>query len=159
MTAAFRNPGGAAVGQLADQSPLARYVVLYFRMWCDGPEGQTAVWKDLASGLGETQARSTLEILESLFDCCARHRRRPLMRHAVNCRCLGADEACFAHFVTTATEGDRQDAMLIATLLVRTDVAPIITPIAADLGCALIRMMKRHRPPLHHCEPITATVH
>jgi hypothetical protein len=159
MTAAFRNPGGVAVGQLAEQPQLERRVVLYFRMWCDGPEGQTAVCKDLAAGLGEAQGRATLKIMESLFDICARHRRRPLMRHAVDCRCLGADEACFAHFVTTAAEGEPEDAMLIATLLVRTDVAPIITPIAADLGRGLKRMMTQQRPPLQHITPMTATLH
>ena len=159
MTAAFRNPGGAAIGQLSDQPHLARCVVLYFRMWCDGPEGQTAVWNDLASGLGKVQGREALALLENLFDLCARYRRRPLMRHAVDCQCLGADEACLAHFVTTAVEGDHQDAMLIATLLVRTDIAPILAPIAADLGCALKRMLMRHRPTRNHHAATPVTLH
>lgn len=159
MTAAFRNPGGVAIGQLADQAQLARCVIVYFRKWCDGPEGQAAVWNDLAAGLGAAQGRATLEILESLFDLCARHRRRPLMRHAVNCQCVGADEACFAHFVTTAAEGDREDAMLIATLLVRTDMAPIVAPLAADLGRALKRMCVYQQPRRRRLQPMPPTIH
>lgn len=62
------------------------------------------------------------------------------MRHSVQCKCLGADESCFANFIATAATGDRDDAMLIATLLVRPDVAPLITALATDFGLALVRM-------------------
>ncbi|SFR59167.1 hypothetical protein SAMN04488005_3093 [Yoonia tamlensis] len=160
MTVPSANPGGAAVGQLSEQPPLTRYVAMYFRMWCDGPEGQTAVWQDLAAGLGERHGRTAMENLETLFDLCARYRRRPLMRHAVGCKCLGADEACFSHFVTTAAEGDNQDAMLIATLIVRADIAPLITPLAADFGRALKRMILQQMPPSRaYSQAIPATIH
>ncbi len=62
------------------------------------------------------------------------------MRHSVQCKCLGADEACFANFIATAATGEREDAMLIATLLVRPDVAPLIVSLAADVGLAFMRM-------------------
>lgn len=62
------------------------------------------------------------------------------MRHSVHCKCLGADESCFANFIVTAATGERDDAMLIATLLVRADVAPLITALATDFGLALMRM-------------------
>ncbi|MGY9038053.1 MAG: hypothetical protein ACKVLA_09570, partial [Rhodobacterales bacterium] len=77
---------------------------------------------------------------EQLCSLCARFGRRPLMRHSVTCKCLGADESCFANFISTATEGQREDAMLIATLLVRADMAPLVASLAADFGLALKRM-------------------
>jgi hypothetical protein len=52
------------------------------------------------------------------------------MRHHVGCRCLGADEACLAQLIGSAAEGAREDAMMIACLLVRADAAPIVADIA-----------------------------
>ena len=62
------------------------------------------------------------------------------MLHAITCKCIGSDEACFASFIATAATGEREDAMLISTLLVRADIGPIITSLAADFGLALVRM-------------------
>ncbi|WP_106746323.1 hypothetical protein [Yoonia maritima] len=159
MNMAARKQGGAAVGQLSDQPRLEACIVLYFRMWCDGPDSQEAVWNDLSLGLGQAHGRATLKTLEQLFAICTEHRRRPLMRHAVGCSCLGADEACFANFVATATEGDREDALLIATLLVRADIAPLITSLASDLGLALKTMLMRGQPMPRAQAPAHATLH
>ena len=62
------------------------------------------------------------------------------MLHAITCKCIGSDESCFANFIVTAATGEREDAMLISTLLVRADIGPIITSLAADFGLALVRM-------------------
>ncbi|MEL6104228.1 MAG: hypothetical protein AAFR68_23370, partial [Pseudomonadota bacterium] len=84
---------------------------------------------------------------ETLCDLCVRHGRRPLMRHNVTCKCLGADESCFANFVGYASEGDREDALLIATTMVRPDVAPALVGVAQEFGLALKRMaIKANRP-------------
>jgi len=159
MNMAVRKQGGAAVGQLSDQPRLEACIVLYFRMWCDGPDGQMAIWNDLATGLGQAHGRATLKTLEQLFAICTEHRRRPLMRHAIGCSCLGADEACFANFVATAATGDREDALLIATLLVRADIAPVITSLAADVGLALKSMLLRGRAMPQPQAPVHATLH
>ncbi|WP_323370621.1 hypothetical protein [Sulfitobacter sp. F26204] len=62
------------------------------------------------------------------------------MRHSVDCKCLGADESCFANFIAAAAEGEHEDAMLFATLLVRSDVASMVVSCAAEFGLALKRM-------------------
>ena len=159
MNAHIPFSGGAAVGNLADLPRLDACIVLYFRMWCDGAEGQMSVWNDLATRLGPTHGRTTLKTFEQLFAICTEHRRRPLLRHAVGCSCLGADEACFANFVATATEGDREDAMFIATLIVRPDMAPLITALAADLGLALKVMLSRFPATVQAVTPRQQTLH
>ena len=140
MTQQRDAPGGAPVGFVTDLNGIEAASVIYLRLWCDGAHAQSQVWNDFAVSLGPEQGRKALKALETLFDLCAKHGRRPLMRHSVQCKCLGADESCFANFVATATEGDREEAMLIATLLVRPDVAPLIASLAADFGMALKRM-------------------
>ena len=146
MSATPAPAGGRSVGHMADLSPCEANLILFMRLWCDGTEGRAAVWSDLSLALGAQRARAALGAFEMLFNLCARHARRPLMRHAVPCCCVGADEACFANFVMTAATGERDDAMLIATLLVRPDVAPVVTSVAAEVGLALHQMSLR--PPL-----------
>jgi hypothetical protein len=143
MTGAQENRGGARIGFVTELGGIEAASVIYLRLWCNGPDSQADVWNDFASHLGATQGRKALQAFEDLFRICSQHGRRPLMRHSVDCKCLGADEACFANFIATAATGERDDAMLIATLIVRPDVAPIITALASDFGHALMRMNLR----------------
>ena len=140
MTQTQENRGGAPVGHVTDLDAIEAAAVHCLRFWSDGPGTQTTLWNDFATQLGSVRARNALNTFEELMALCARHGRRPLMRHARHCTCVGADEACFANFVATAATGDRDDAMLIATLLVRADVAPVITALAADFGLTLLHM-------------------
>ncbi len=151
--------GGAAVGMLSDLDGVEAASVIYLRLWSDGPDGQAMLWSDLSRSLGLDRGRHTLQAFEQLCVLCARHGRRPLMRHAVECKCLGADEACFANFIACAATGAQEDAMLIATLLVRADVAPQITALATSFGLGLQRMRPAAPRDLDLARPQGATVH
>lgn len=140
MTVSNHKRGGAPVGFLTELNAIEAASIIYLRLWCEGPGAQAQVWNDFSAGLGPDHGRKALKSFEELCDLCARHGRRPLMRHAIQCKCIGADESCFANFVATAATGEREDAMLIATLLVRPDVAPLIASLAADVGLAFKRM-------------------
>lgn len=140
MTAPREHRGGATVGHLQDYDAITAAAVIYLRMWCDSVETQAIVMHDLTGALGTGRGRKAIEAFGDLCGMCARHGRRPLTRHALHCKCVGADEASFGHFIATAAEGDRDDAMLFATLLVRPDIAPIVTSLAAEFGFALKQM-------------------
>lgn len=152
--------GGAPVGFVAELDSVEAASVIYLRLWCDGPVAQAQVWNDFASSLGPKQGRKACQSFGELCQLCTRHCRRPLMRHAVTCQCLGADESCFAHFIAAAATGDREDALMIATLLVRPDVAPLIASLAADVGFALKRMhLAAPRDLSRHTENRNQTLH
>ena len=132
--------GVAPVGYITELGSIEAGAVLYLRLWCDGPEAQSQVWTDFATALGHEQGRQALRSFETLCDLCLRHGRRPLMRHHVTFKCLGADESCFANFVGYAREGQRADALLIATTIVRPEIAPTLVGVAQDFGFVLRRM-------------------
>lgn len=139
--------GSAPVGYVTELGPVEAGAVLYLRLWCDGPDAQAQVWNDFATALGPEKGGKALKSFEMLCDLCVRHGRRPLMRHHVSCKCLGADESCFANFVGYASEGEREDALLIATTIVRPDMAPALVGLAQDFGLALTCMaIKANRP-------------
>ena len=62
------------------------------------------------------------------------------MRHGVSCKCLGADESCFANFIGYASDGEREDALMMATTIVEAGMAPMLVSLAQDFGLALRRM-------------------
>jgi hypothetical protein len=162
MTSAQSKRGGAPVGFITELGGIEAASVICLRLWCDGPDSQSQVWNKLASALGAGPCRRAVQAFEKLLGFCIQHGRRPLMRHAVNCNCLGADESCFANFIATAAEGEREDAMLIATLLVRADVAPLITSLATDFGLALKRMQlcaSKNKAPDRKPTPSQVTLH
>ena len=137
MNKGQQNRGGAPVGFLTELDNIEAASVVYLRLWSQGSDSKASVWSDFASRLGPDEGRRALKSFEELCRLCAQHGRRPLMRHAVNCKCLGADESCFANFVASAATGEHEDAMLMATLLVRPDIAPVLTGLAASFGLAL----------------------
>lgn len=143
MTETQAKRGAAAVGLVTELDAVEAASVLYLRLWSDGPDAQEQVRCDFTATLGSDQGSRAVHAFQELCDMCTLHGRRPLMRHAVQCKCLGADESCFANFIATAAEGEREDALLMATLLVRVDVAPVIAALAMDVGLALKRMRLR----------------
>ncbi|KAA2313867.1 hypothetical protein DL237_10520 [Pseudooceanicola sediminis] len=109
------------------------------RARCDGPDEMAIFATELAALYGEGGAARLLDRLDEFLGLTLRHVRRPVMRHGQKCSCVGADEAVLAHLVTISTSGDREDAMLMACLLVRADVAPIVVSLAQTLGLELLR--------------------
>lgn len=143
--------GGRAVCHLSDLEPIEAAAVFYLRLWCNGPDAQAEVWSDFATSLGLQRGRAALSSFERLCDLYTRHARRPLLRHDVRCACVGSDEACFANFIATATEGEHEDATMLACLMVRVDVAPMAVGLAQQVGFAF-RCMKLSAPE-NHPEP------
>ncbi len=140
MTTDPNQRGGAPVGFITELDGIEAASVIYLRLWCDGSDAQSQVWTDFTSMLGPSGGRKAVESFEQLCALCSRHGRRPLIRHAINCKCLGADEACFANLIASAANGKREDALMIAILIVRPDIAPLVASLAAEFGFALKRM-------------------
>lgn len=119
------------VGALSDLESEGRAVVAAFRAFRGDPAHGADPLSDLCS-------------------FCARHCRRPLSAHGEGCPCLGGDEACLARFVELAIAGERDEALMLAMLLVRADLAPIAVALAEQAGLALRRATSvRPRPALH----------
>lgn len=135
-----KSRGGAAVGRLSDLSPLEAGAVMYLRLWSEGADGRADAASDFDIALGADQGRAAMLTLDRLCSLCAHHGRRPLVRHGLGCACLGADENCFAQMIAAASEGAREDAMMMASLIVRPDFAPALASLSEELGLALRRM-------------------
>ncbi|PJI84413.1 hypothetical protein BC777_3471 [Yoonia maricola] len=133
-------PGGGTVGLLDDCDAINAASIVYLRMWCSSPDTQASMLADLTNTLGAARGDKAVETFAQICRLCTRYGRRPLARHGLGCRCIGADEASFAQLIATATEGDRDDAMLIAILMVRPDMAPILISLATTFGLALKQM-------------------
>lgn len=151
--------GGAPVGYLNEISDIESSSVLYFRLWCTGPEAQSQVWNDFAMSLGPAQGRAALKVFERLCGLIFHHSRRQLMHHDITCQCLGGDEAIFANFVAAATQGDREEAMLMASLLVRSDIAVTLADLAQQFGLAVKRINKHAARPQHHAAQTSHQLH
>ncbi len=132
--------GGVPVGHLAELPQVEAGAVMCLRLWCDGAEAQARLWSDLSGALGAGPAREALSAFERLVGLLVRHGRRPLMRHHRQCSCVGADEAAFATMVAAAADGQREDAALLASLLVPPVLALDLAELAEAFGLGLRRM-------------------
>lgn len=118
--------GAAAVSRLATLPEPEQWLVRCLRQWCELPAPSGELEASLGTCLGPARAHYCLHALDEMLGILARHGRRSLMRHQANCVCVGADEAVFAHFVMVAAAGEREDAMLLASLLVE---GPLLVPL------------------------------
>lgn len=132
--------GGAAVGRLADLAPVEAGAVMYLRMWSDSAHSRADAASDFDLALGRGLGKSAMSNLEQICSLCASHGRRPLIRHGLGCSCLGADESCFAQMIGAAADGQHEDAMMMAALIVRPDFAPSLAALSEQFGLALRRM-------------------
>lgn len=129
--------GGAPVAALDTLPACEARAVTWLRLWCDGPEGQAQVWSAASSSLGAGRATASLTAFERLLNVILEHGRRGLMRHSIGCGCVGADEAVFAQFLALVAKGEDEDAMMIASLLVRADMAPVLVGLGREAALGL----------------------
>ena len=139
MTAPARYPGAAPVGRLAELPPLERRVIRCMRLWCDEPQAPRRLEAELAPRWGTASAEAIATDFGDLMLAFTRHARRPMLRHDVDCPCAGADECVFARFVALAAEGAWEDAVLMAALMVRPDMALPLATLAEAIGLELAR--------------------
>lgn len=132
---------------------------MYLRLWGDGVQGRADAASDFEIALGMECGRAAMMTLDHLCSLCAHHGRRPLVRHGRSCSCLGADENCFAQMIGAASEGAREDAMMMASLIVRPDFAPALASLSEELGLALRRMAASVPLPTTGHQPPAAVLH
>lgn len=130
--------GAAPVGKLTSLDAMGQVVVALLR------------------GQGGGMGADIEKVYAQMMLVFERHARRPVMHHGPSCECLGADEAVMAQFVRLAALGAREDATLMAMLLLRADIAPLAVSMAEQLGL-LIEAVLRTDPRL--TIPPTAQIH
>ena len=134
--------GAAAVGHLNELSPIEASAVLYLRLWCEGPDAQAKINSDFRIGLGVERGDDAYAALSRLTQLIVHNGRRPLMRHALECQCIGADESCFATMIASAAENDHEDSMLLASVMVKAKVASVAACLAFQVASALKCMVR-----------------
>lgn len=134
MTPDHHKRGGAAVAALSQLDAWEASLVVNLRLWCEGPAGQMHIRNDLDRTLSAQEAERVWSDFDQLVRRIVAHASRPMVRHDVNCNCVGSDECVFAHLVRTASDGHLNDAALIATLLVGPAHAEHIAVLAGEVG-------------------------
>ncbi|MEM0947270.1 MAG: hypothetical protein AAGK37_07685 [Pseudomonadota bacterium] len=146
MTGSRKAHGAALVGTLNTLEAWQAEFILDFRMWCDGPAGQNAVWNKFATARRTQTAHEDLRMFEELIGTISAQAHRKLVRRDVSCACICSDEAIFLHLVDIASSGDLHEAAKVASLLVAAAHAERIALLAAHVGGAA-RDVARFDPP------------
>lgn len=159
MSLAQSHRGAAAVCALEELSDVETAAIMYLRLWCHSADGQAEIWRDYHRYFGGEKAKARMSDFEQLMSVVLSHSRRPLQRHQLNCKCVGGDENAFANFVVAAAAGDREDAMLFATTLVRPDMSFTAACMAEPVGLALRQMVVRGARSPEFPNPASITRH
>ena len=133
--------GGAPVGRM-DQLDLEEYtIIIFLRRWCDGEIIRTQLQKELIINLGYATGNQTFEYFKDLCELIFNHGRRALIRHKTNCICVGADESCFAQLILRAANNYKEDATLIALLLVPQHLTSETIALTTKIGTSIKKLI------------------
>ena len=114
--------GGAPVGYLSELNQLEQNAILFLRYWSQRSMAdndlQNKFWSNITYDLGITKTRQAIDAFDEIFTLCVKYSRRPIMKHDLECKCIGGDESCFANIIGFAQEGELEDALLLASNLV-----------------------------------------
>ncbi len=114
--------GGAPVGYISELNQLEQNAILFLRYWsqCANADHdlQNKFWSNITYDLGLTKTRQAIDAFDEIFNLCVKYSRRPLMKHDLECKCIGGDESCFANIIGFAQDGELEDALLLASNLV-----------------------------------------
>ena len=126
--------GGSPVAIMSDLSWEEHLVIYYFRCCFEGSEALLEIHEEFRFYLGTEKANKTIGALQFLYNKLQNNGRRRLVSHDLNCKCVGADENCFAQLVTRSTYKDKKDSILIGLLLTDADLAPELVYAAEDFA-------------------------
>ena len=93
-------------------------MIRFLRLWIEGAEGHALALGELRSRHGASAAERLAARFGDLLLLTTRNARRPLLGHA---------------------EGAREEAILMAALIVRADLALALTTLAEEIGLGLMR--------------------
>jgi len=139
MTAMPVPRGGETIASLRSMEPWQSELIVLLRTWCSGPEGPSDVMDKLRVNLSHSEAVDAYRAAGRLLQKVSETTYRPLVRHGISCPCVGADEALLVHLVRLASDGQLQDAALMAGLLSGPSHAEHIGILAGELGEILRR--------------------
>ena len=134
--------GGSPVAVISDLSWEEHLIIYYFRCCFEEPQALLEVHEEFRFYLGAEIANKTIGALQFLFNKLQNNGRRRLVRHDMNCKCVGADENCFAQLVTRSTYTDKNDSILIGILLTDADLAPELVYAAEDFAQGVQALLK-----------------
>ncbi|MDZ7709035.1 MAG: hypothetical protein U5K36_02240 [Roseovarius sp.] len=149
--------GEVPVAAMQGMEPLPTLVIVALRGWNRAGAGAALV--TLRDRMTEAQAAAAMAAMCDLAGILGVSRRRPLACHAPHCPCVGADEAAFARFVQEAALGDREDALLLASLMVEGPAIIGLTDAASRFGLHLHRATLRASHAMTAARPADATLH
>ena len=133
--------GAAPVGLLQELPPVELAAIVYLRAWCDGGSARGMIARDFRLVMGD-EAAAAVETFDALMGVLLTRARRPIMRHALDCRCFGGDESAFAHMIASAAGRDREDAVLFASTLVKGPATWSAVLMAEESGQVLLRLAR-----------------
>ena len=134
--------GATPVARIDSLTPFEAWWLRALRL-CDGSPAEIRdLTEDMTARFGPYRTDRLLSRLGDLLSLIRDHGRRTLLTHHEACGCVGADEAVLTLFFQTAAFGEREDAMMIACLFLRPDVAPLAVSLAQSVGLDLDQGMR-----------------
>ena len=135
--------GGAAVGKMEYLSLEEYTIISFLRRYCDGEMSRQTLKKELIINLGYSAGEKTFDSLKNLFENIFHHGRRALIRHNIDCDCVGADESCLAQLILRAGNNYKEEAILISLLLMPPDFSAETVRLASEIGASIKNLINQ----------------
>lgn len=134
--------GGSPVAVLSGLKKEDFLCIFYLRCFCENLTNRKAMSDELCHYLGNDKGMRIMFTLESIHEIIFKKGRKQLVLHNISCDCVGADENSFIHLISRSTLIDKSDAMLIATIMTNSHIAPQLIKLAEDFAMGIKEILQ-----------------
>ena len=114
--------GFKPVGFLNEISDIEAVAISLLRSWCNGNDEQFEMTSKLILYLGKEKGFEARSNLNELCKILFYRSRRNFMCHNSDCYCIGAHEAYFANIILALANEDIEEAEILASLFLDTNI-------------------------------------
>ena len=114
--------GFKPVGFLNEISDIEAVAISLLRSWCNGNDEQFEMTSKLILCLGKEKGFEARSNLNELCKILFYRSRRNFMCHNSDCYCIGAHEAYFANIILALANEDIEEAEILASLFLDTNI-------------------------------------
>ncbi len=134
--------GGSPVAVLSSLKREDFLCIFYLRCFCENLTNRKAMSDEFCHYLGNDKGMRIMFTLENIHEILFKKGRKQLVLHNIYCDCVGADENSFIHLISRSTLTDKNDSMLIATIMTNSYIAPQLVKLAEDFAIGIREILQ-----------------
>ena len=142
--------GGSPISVLSALTRTEFLSIFYLRCFSENINSKKVLADEFSYYLGKKRGLKVLSSLDNLYDLLLKKGRKDLILHSISCNYVGVDENSFIHLISCSICKEKNDALLIATIMTNSHTARSLIKHAQDFAKGITELLDAYSIELDH---------